>query len=484
MRSLPIGLLSLLLVAAPAFAQATLVADINPGSPSSTPSELTPLGNTLYFAATSDGSDYALWRYVPATGTAELAADVNPEESGLPPTDLTVHDGRLYFTVQELLDEGVFARIWSFDAETDTAEPISDLLWPFTQIFVYDGRLFFTSADSTGYALWAYDANADTTTLAASGSVFESGIGDPTVYDGRLFFRARPDQLSSAYDLWFYDAATGEVAQTDVINPEGNSYPSSLAVYDDRLFFSASNDEVIEELWQYNAATGAASLAADISPVMNPNGSSPRNLTVYHDRLFFYVLGDNFNRELWSYDAATEEASFIADVSPTMGELGDMAVFDDRLFFPTSGGSLGVYDAATGETSLLDLDVSDLTVFDGRLFFSGFDIEHGVELWAYSAPAVSVDPGASPDAVTLSPAFPNPTRGTATLSLTLTEPQRVRVSAHDLLGREIVVLHDGPLSVGTAHLLMLDATGLPVGIYFVRAVGETFSETRRVTVVR
>jgi hypothetical protein len=76
---------------------------------------------------------------------------------------------------------------------------------------------------------------------------------------------------------------------------------------------------------------------------------------------------------------------------------------------------------------------------------------------------------------------PNPSDGRTTLSLEVTETQPVRVEVLDALGRRVAVLHDGVLAAGTAHRLVFDGSALPVGVYAVRAVGETFSDVRTVT---
>ena len=68
-----------------------------------------------------------------------------------------------------------------------------------------------------------------------------------------------------------------------------------------------------------------------------------------------------------------------------------------------------------------------------------------------------------------------------TVSLTLAEPSEVRVVVYDVLGREVAVLHDGPLGTGE-HKLRFDASMLPSGIYLVRS--DDGSTTRRITVVR
>ncbi len=80
-------------------------------------------------------------------------------------------------------------------------------------------------------------------------------------------------------------------------------------------------------------------------------------------------------------------------------------------------------------------------------------------------------------------AHPNPTAVDVRFSMSLATAESVRLTVHDLLGREVAVLHDGPLATGET-IVTASMAGLPAGRYLVRAVGETFAETRSLTVVR
>ena len=84
----------------------------------------------------------------------------------------------------------------------------------------------------------------------------------------------------------------------------------------------------------------------------------------------------------------------------------------------------------------------------------------------------------------LSAPVPNPSTGRTSMTLSVAEAQAVRVTVLDALGREVAVLHDGPLAAGQLHRLVFDGSGLPAGVYVVRAVGEVFADTRTLTLTR
>jgi hypothetical protein len=97
-----------------------------------------------------------------------------------------------------------------------------------------------------------------------------------------------------------------------------------------------------------------------------------------------------------------------------------------------------------------------------------------------SSPAASAAALAAPPSVAVAP---NPFAGRAEVRVTLPVAERVVAAVYDALGRRVAVLHDGELEA-TTTALTLDGSSLSPGVYVVRVAGETFGETRRVTVVR
>ncbi|MEM6784747.1 MAG: choice-of-anchor B family protein [Bacteroidota bacterium] len=108
-------------------------------------------------------------------------------------------------------------------------------------------------------------------------------------------------------------------------------------------------------------------------------------------------------------------------------------------------------------------------------------------LFVLRSPVISPTAGEpTPDAAVsgLSPAYPNPFQHTTSLSLSLDRSEEVRVDVYDLLGRRVARLFEGATVAGTALTLTFDGAGLSSGTYVARVQGETFAETRRLTLVR
>ena len=96
---------------------------------------------------------------------------------------------------------------------------------------------------------------------------------------------------------------------------------------------------------------------------------------------------------------------------------------------------------------------------------------------------VDAEDEASPAALRLDAAFPNPVRRTATIGYEVQRAGLITLTVYDVLGRAVAVLVDAERPAGP-HFARLDVRGLASGVYLVRldAAGQT--RTRRVTVLR
>ncbi|NNF57929.1 MAG: T9SS type A sorting domain-containing protein [Rhodothermaceae bacterium] len=101
----------------------------------------------------------------------------------------------------------------------------------------------------------------------------------------------------------------------------------------------------------------------------------------------------------------------------------------------------------------------------------------------------AVEPGApSAQGLALELAGPNPFRAVTALTLTLERPRTVTVAVYDALGRQVAMLHQGPLAAG-GHRLDWDGSGeaqhvLPSGLYLVRAQAGSTHAVQRLTRLR
>ena len=116
-----------------------------------------------------------------------------------------------------------------------------------------------------------------------------------------------------------------------------------------------------------------------------------------------------------------------------------------------------------------------------------FEAEYEGEAYVHTftvGTATANEEGVAQQGFTLSAVYPNPLAGTGHVVLTVGEPQPVRVALYDVLGREVALVHDGPLAVGEAVPLALETAGLPSGLYVVRAVGAGATAARSFVIQR
>jgi hypothetical protein len=75
--------------------------------------------------------------------------------------------------------------------------------------------------------------------------------------------------------------------------------------------------------------------------------------------------------------------------------------------------------------------------------------------------------------------FPNPFKHRTTIFYELLQTEYARLSVHNQLGQEIMVLYEGKLQQGQ-YQIELDAASLPPGIYFLRLQAAAASTTRKI----
>ena len=84
----------------------------------------------------------------------------------------------------------------------------------------------------------------------------------------------------------------------------------------------------------------------------------------------------------------------------------------------------------------------------------------------------------------LSAAYPNPFNPSTTLSFSVRASQPVRAELYDALGRMQSVLFDSRAVAGASYVVTVDAAALPSGTYFVRLLGQSFTATRTITLMK
>ena len=399
------------------------VADLNPGTSGSFPSNLTVFANQLYFSAYTTNTGREFWQYDGAGIT--LLSNINDTVRDIGfgifigndsvPTGLTEFNGKLYFSAFDSRRGGELWRTDGMNAvrvadinpdANDTIKTNPASSWP-RELTAVGNKLYF-SADTgslfSNYELWSYDGTAVAQAanihpdIGASQSSFPQGLKE---FNGALYFMA--DDGANGYELW-KQGATGTVLLTN-LNPGGltsSSFPKSFTPFNNALYFVATSMGTGYELWKTDGTN--TSLAADLIP--GGGNSFPDYLTVYDGALYFRATDAARGYELWKHDGTT--TTLAADINPNGDSFPkNLTVFQNKLWFAATDGvhgwELWQYDGAMASL-VADLNATgdsfpeQLTVFNGALYFVATTPATGYELWRYDGMnvtrATDINPGA------------------------------------------------------------------------------------------
>jgi ELWxxDGT repeat protein len=409
-----------------------MVKNINTAGDSS-PHDLTNVGGTLFFAATSGGTD-KLWK---SDGTKAGTVPVIPDE--INPSFLTNFNGTLFFSANDGISG---TELWKSNGTPGGTMMVKDINTvpgnssnP-SSLAVLNGTLFFSATDGTaggdhGQELWQSDGSPDGTTMVADINPGTAGSNpfSLTSVDGTLYFDASDG--TSGVEPWRSNGGPlvpGSTERVDDINPgPGSSFPAldgqgAYVGLNGTVFFRADDGTNGAELWKTTGGLGTpgAQLVADI----NPTGDSfPGELTAFNGALYFRALENVHGFELWKTNGGplgpggTELA---ADINPGAGSSipQGFTKWNGKLFFNATGATTGSELWSSGgdqATTSLVSDVNpgagnfspqNITAVGNNLFFWGDDGTNGNELWKATVEGPAPTPAPAP---TTAPAASTPT---------------------------------------------------------------------------
>lgn len=416
-----------------------LVKDIAPGSDSSTPSSLTNVNGTLFFAAIdgahgSTGTE--LWASDGTTAGTRLVKDIYPGPLSSNPSDLGNGNGLLYFSANDSTGQ----ELWRSDGTAAGTFALSTT--PPASGFVSLGAaVYYIAGSGTASHLWKTDGTPSGTTdtgipadrvitlgnslYLTSGATLYRSDGTPagttvvTTFPGpiaaletagtHLYLQA-PDTPASdgsqQTGLWQSDGiAAGTVKLNDWFTRPGGSFPGdpgvSVSVYHFEdvsgiiyfdLFHVLGREQYQRELWRTDGTPAGTFLLIATQANSNYDFGIDSELTDLNGTAYFRALAPN-NRalgQLWRTDGTV--AGTVA-IGARATEISDLINEDGTMFFGATDGTYGEelwQSDGTAAGTVMTADINpgipgsypaELTNVAGNLFFSADDGTHGIELW-------------------------------------------------------------------------------------------------------
>ncbi len=327
-----------------------LVKEIAPSAASANPTELTDVNGTLFFAAAASAGNTELWKTDGTPSGTLLVKEINPGLLGPPgssPTQLTNVNGTLFYAADDGTDGG---ELWKSDGTITGTLEVKDINISFPGASASPGNLtavgntlFFTANDGAhGIELWRSDGTPAGTTLLRDiyAGGFDSSASNLTNVNGTLYFTANDGV--SGIELWKSDGTpAGTVQVKDIYAGAFDASPTALANVDGTLLFAANDGTNGIELWKSRGTAETTQLVQNIAA--GAGDSHPAEFTAMSTAVFFRANDDTTGTELWSIPLQPNGLNFApiaanttistAASTPVSGTLPASDADDDALTF-------------------------------------------------------------------------------------------------------------------------------------------------------
>ncbi len=328
---------------------ATLLADINPGG-SSNPIGFAWLGEKVVFTAYDAAHGTELWITDGTPAGTKLLKDIEPGAASSNPSYLTSVGDRVFF------DAFGDQQLWVTDG-TEAGTVLVQATAPGGgHLYAYGlarcgARICFFSAGDTvhGTEPWASDGTAAGTQLLLDIAPSGGSIGCNGCFTSLGEKMVFPAEDAQGLQLWITDGTPAGTKLLKVINPSGNSYPNTLTLIGDRIYFSADDGRSGSEPWVTDGTEAGTVRLADLNP--GAQGSTPQAFARLGDKIYA-LASDASGSALFALDGAGQATKLKAVGLPNKrrGQVW-LTPHRGKLFFS------GVDDASTG----IELYVSDGT---------------------------------------------------------------------------------------------------------------------------
>lgn len=220
-------------------------------SASSFPKELTSFANNLVFVANDGTSGFELWSVSNQGDNLRKIADLSQGNTSSSPEQLTVVGDRLYFTAN--IGDG--RKLWSMSNAFEIPTLVTGTGDDPKHLTNIDGKLYFSAKSERGRELWVADGN--TAILAADINVGNgsSSPKDFTVVNHwvnqniKIYLYFSATDGARGVELWSLNLSTNNSIpkrHADILSGPSSSEPRHITNADERLFLLQMMDDLAE----------------------------------------------------------------------------------------------------------------------------------------------------------------------------------------------------------------------------------------------
>ncbi len=334
-------------------------------------------------------------------------------------------------------------------------------------------RVFTINATSISASQWRKYFAGTPGTSTVIGPVHPNffGCGDQCgAPDSQVIYTI---QQVSPYVLYSVDTVTGNVTNLGSItgiNPGHSSGGVTSMAWDEttNTTYLASTNITQSQIYTFNLATRVA------TPVGSPITNAPGIIALICNPAGSLFAIDLVNDNFWRINKTTGTATMVGALgyNANYGQDADFDPRDGIIYWAaigTGSAQLRTIDTATGTSTL----IGNLTGFSQGL----------ATIVPYANIVGGIQKNTVPDHYALNQNFPNPFNPSTKISFALPEAQNVKLVVHDIMGREVATLVNERRTAGT-HQVEFDASSLASGVYFYKIEAGSFTETKKMLLVK
>lgn len=373
------------------------VKNIRPGTGHSNPHELVNVGGTLFFVANDGAHGNELWMSDGTAAGTVMVEDITPGAAGSSISSLTNAAGVLHFFKTEPTQE-----LWTSDGTPEGTSVVAELSdeagnpVPLMTIFT---TFYFQVVDGGVATVWTSDGDP-----ANTGPVDYLLSSYWLIYLNGTFYFSHFDR-ATGIELWKSDGTPDGIELVKDIDTSGDTFcagstcssdPDKPVILNGVMYFGAWTDSyTYQNLWRSNGTEAGTYQVSDVQ--------FPWQLTKLGSRLIFAAQAPDQGAELWrtnGTDAGTTLVKRIAPEDSFGSSPSDLIRVGNRVYFTADPLANPFHDPSnrelyrtdgtkTGTKVVLDINPTgasnpeSLTNVAGTLYFTADDGVHGRELWRF-----------------------------------------------------------------------------------------------------